>query len=404
VTLTRGNWLLEVLRFVLKEKESGMRKLPIVSVVGARPNFMKMAPLLRELMKYPAFDSRLVHTGQHYDTSMSQVFFRDLKMPSPDFNLLVGSGTHAAQTGEVMKRFEEVCERIKPELVIVAGDVNSTLACSLTAAKLQIPVAHVESGLRSFDRTMPEEINRMVTDLMSDYLFTTEESGNRNLRHEGTAEEKIHFVGNTMIDSLVSCYPYIERPTADSIGHSTNGTPYFLATIHRPSNVDEPAQLLRVIEIFEAASRLAPVVFVTHPRTLERLGTLNHGDKLIDVTRNGHKIERGFIYLMPPLPYLEFLRLMAKSRAVLTDSGGIQEETTFLEIPCLTLRENTERPVTIELGSNEIVGLDSARILTSLEEILLGRRTKNAIKPPLWDGAAAQRIVRVLRRAYGLLG
>jgi UDP-N-acetylglucosamine 2-epimerase (non-hydrolysing) len=300
-----------------------------------------------------------------------------------------------------MKRFEEVCGAIKPDLVIVAGDVNSTLACSLTAAKLQIPVAHIESGLRSFDRTMPEEINRIATDLLSDYLFTTEESGNRNLRREGVAEEKIHFVGNTMIDSLVNCYPYIDRPAAGPLG-SIDRTPYFLATIHRPSNVDQPAQLLRVLDILEAASRLAPVFFVTHPRTRERLQALNRADKLIDFSSNGKKIERGFIYLLPPLPYLEFLRLMARSRALLTDSGGIQEETTFLDIPCLTLRENTERPSTVELGSNEIVGLDAAKIAAALDEIVQGR-WKKGLKPPLWDGAAAQRVVRVLRSAYGLL-
>ena len=378
-----------------------MKKNCILSVVGARPNFMKMAPVLRELSKYPDLDSRLVHTGQHYDESMSRVFFQDLKMPDPDFNLMIGSGSHATQTAEAMKRFEEVCEQIKPDLVIVAGDVNSTVACSLTAAKLQIPVAHIESGLRSFDRAMPEEINRIVTDLLSDFLFTTEESGNRNLRREGIADEKVHFVGNTMIDSLVDCFPYIDRPAADGPLAAINGNPYFLATIHRPSNVDEPAQLLQVLDILESAGGLAPVLFVTHPRTRERLERLERADKVIDLNGGRQKVERGFIYLLPPLPYLEFLRLMAKTRAVLTDSGGIQEETTFLDVPCLTLRENTERPSTVELGTNEIVGLEAARISACLEEIVHGRWKKGR-KPPLWDGAAARRVVRTLRSAYGL--
>jgi UDP-N-acetylglucosamine 2-epimerase (non-hydrolysing) len=373
----------------------------ILSVVGARPNFMKMAPILRELAKCDGFDSRLVHTGQHYDESMSRVFFRDLNMPNPDFNLEVGSGSHAAQTAECMKRFEEVCEQMKPDLVIVAGDVNSTLACSLTATKMQIPVAHVESGLRSFDRTMPEEINRIVTDTVSDFLFTTEESGNRNLRREGIAEEKIHFVGNTMIDSLVDCQRLFCKAPAQGPLAALNGAPYFLATIHRPSNVDDPAQLVRVLEILESASRLAPLFFVTHPRTLQRLQQVKRAEKLVEVTDQVKCIRPGFIYLLPPLPYLDFLRLMSKSTAVLTDSGGIQEETTFLDIPCLTLRENTERPSTVELGSNRIVGLDAETIAACLDEIACGR-WKKRLKPPLWDGAAAQRVVQALCGAYGL--
>ena len=375
----------------------------ILSVVGARPNFMKMAPILRELAKCDGFDSRLVHTGQHYDESMSRVFFRDLNMPNPDFNLEVGSGSHAAQTAECMKRFEEVCEQMKPDLVIVAGDVNSTLACSLTATKMQIPVAHVESGLRSFDRTMPEEINRIVTDTVSDFLFTTEESGNRNLRREGIAEEKIHFVGNTMIDSLVDCQRFFCQAPAEGPLAALNGAPYFLATIHRPSNVDDPVQLLRVLEILESASRLAPLFFVTHPRTLQRLQQVRRAEKLVEVTDKVTCIRPGFIYLLPPLPYLDFLRLMSKSTAVLTDSGGIQEETTFLGIPCLTLRENTERPSTVELGSNRIVALETETIATCLDEITHGR-WKKCLKPPLWDGAAAQRVVQALRGAYDLGG
>jgi UDP-N-acetylglucosamine 2-epimerase (non-hydrolysing) len=378
-----------------------MKKIRILNVVGARPNFMKMAPILRELAKCNCFDSRLVHTGQHYDESMSRVFFRDLNMPNPDFNLAVGSASHAVQTAETMKRFEEACEQAKPDLVIVAGDVNSTLACSLTATKMQIPVAHIESGLRSFDRTMPEEINRIVTDSVSDFLFTTEESGNRNLRREGKAEEKIHFVGNTMIDSLVDCQRlFDEAPVQGSLA-ALNGAAYFLATIHRPSNVDDPAQLLQVLDILESASQLAPLFFVTHPRTLQRLQQVRRTDNLVELNGQPQRIQRGFIYLLPPLPYLDFLRLMSKSTALLTDSGGVQEETTFLGIPCLTLRNNTERPSTVELGSNEIVGLNAERIAGCLTEIS-EHRWKKAVKPPLWDGIAAQRIVRSLGSAYGL--
>lgn len=379
-----------------------MSKYRVVSVVGARPNFMKMAPILRELSKCRHFDSRLVHTGQHYDESMSRVFFHDLKMPDPDFNLNVGSGSHAVQTAETMRRFEEVCEKIKPDLVIVAGDVNSTSACSLTAAKLQIPVAHIESGLRSFDRSMPEEINRLVTDAVSDFLFTTEESGNRNLRREGVSEEKIHFVGNTMIDSLVDCYKLLGETPVQGPLATINGAPYFLATIHRPSNVDGPAQLVRVIKILESASQAAPVFFVTHPRTRERLQAVNGNHRLIDVDGGLQKYHEGCIYLLPPMAYLDFMRLMSKSKAVLTDSGGIQEETTFLGIPCLTLRDNTERPITVELGSNKIVGLDCQRILSCLNNVM-GNHWKHAVTPPLWDGRAAERVVEILRNAYGSL-
>ena len=378
-----------------------MKKLRVVNVVGARPNFMKMAPILRELSRVSKVESRLVHTGQHYDASMSRVFFQDLDMPDPDVNLSVGSGSHAAQTAEVMKRFEEVCETMKPDLVIVAGDVNSTLACSLTAAKLQIPVAHIESGLRSFDRTMPEEINRIVTDSLSDFLFTTEESGNRNLKREGVAEDKIHLVGNTMIDSLVACYQFIDQPASTEPFAALESAPYFLATIHRPSNVDEPAELLKVLDILESAARRAPLLFVSHPRTRERLQRLDRIDRLVDLNTNVGKFQAGFIYLLPPLAYFDFMRLMAKSTAVLTDSGGIQEETTFLGIPCLTMRTNTERPITVEMGSNELVGLDSEKIAGYLDEIIAGR-WKAATKPPLWDGASAQRVVQILATAYGL--
>ena len=376
-----------------------MKRIRILSVVGARPNFMKMAPVLRELSKCPEIDSRLVHTGQHYGESMSRVFFRDLNMPEPDCNLSVGSASHAVQTAETMKRFEEVCARLKPELVIVAGDVNSTLACSLTAAKLQIPIAHIESGLRSFDRTMPEEINRIVTDAVADFLFTTEESGNRNLRREGVSEEKIHFVGNTMIDSLVECQRLLREAQPHGLSATLNGAPYFLATIHRPSNVDDPAQLLQVLEILESVSRLAPVLFVTHPRTWARLKQRNRLEEPVEMYRQGQTIRRSVTYLLPPLPYFEFLHLLSRSKAVLTDSGGIQEETTFLGIPCLTLRNNTERPSTVELGTNQIVGLDCKTILSCL--CCISEDFRPVSIPPLWDGHAAGRIVAVLRTSRG---
>ncbi len=373
-----------------------MNKKRILSVVGARPNFMKIAPVLLQLEKRNGtFDSKLVHTGQHYDQAMSDVFFRELGMKEPDHNLGVGSGSHAVQTAEIMRRFEEVCEREKPDRVVVGGDVNSTLACSLTAAKMLIPVAHVEAGLRSFDRSMPEEINRIVTDSISDLLFTTEMSGNCHLRAEGIPEEKVHLVGNTMIDSLVRFSAQLarngQRPRVRSLA---NGG-FYLATIHRPSNVDDPDQLSRVIDILEAASDRLPVLFVAHPRTRERLRHLGREQRVIEIEGEVGKIRPGLVYLLPPLSYLDFLYAMSRAAAVLTDSGGIQEETTFLRIPCLTLRENTERPITVELGSNEIVGLDQTRILACLDRIAGGRWKETAV-PPLWDGKAAERIVDVL--------
>ena len=376
-----------------------MRKTSVLSVVGARPNFMKMAPILRELLRHSEFASSLVHTGQHYDDAMSRVFFRDLGMQNADFNLNVGSASHAVQTAEIMKRFEETCVKVNPDLVIVAGDVNSTLACSLTAVKLGIPVAHIESGLRSFDRNMPEEINRIVTDSVSDLLFTTEESGNQNLRREGVAADKIHFVGNTMIDSLVHCYGLLEEIPMHGPLAGLNGRSYFLATIHRPSNVDDPAQLSQVLDILESASDLAPLFFVTHPRTSERLRQIKTNGKLAEMNGNSQNIQPGSIYLLPPLPYIDFLRLLSKTKAVLTDSGGIQEESTFLGIPCLTLRENTERPITLDQGSNELVGLDLDKIVFCLQQILTDC-WKTTVTPPLWDGHAAERVVTMLKTKY----
>jgi UDP-N-acetylglucosamine 2-epimerase (non-hydrolysing) len=362
---------------------------------------MKMAPVLRALSKQPAFESLLVHTGQHYDNAMSEVFFQDLDIPKPTFNLNVGSASHAVQTAEIMRRFEEVCCRLQPSLVIVAGDVNSTLACSLTAVKLHIPVVHIESGLRSFDRRMPEEINRLMTDAISDLLFTTEESANRNLRREGIPEEKIHFVGNTMIDSLVHCYPLLHRSKIREPLATLNNTAYFIATIHRPANVDDASSLSEVIDTLTSASQLAPLFFVTHPRTRERLHHLTERQVLVDICDGVDEIRRGLVYLLPPLGYLEFLQLVSKSAAVLTDSGGVQEETTFLGIPCLTLRQSTERPVTVELGTNQIVGLNRQTILSCLDSITAGH-WRMASVPPLWDGRAAERVVDALRNTYRL--
>jgi UDP-N-acetylglucosamine 2-epimerase (non-hydrolysing) len=368
----------------------------VLSVVGARPNFMKMAPLLRALDADEGFRSRLVHTGQHYDEAMSDVFLRQLGMPRPDFSLQVGSGSHAVQTAEAMKRFEAVCLEVEPDVVVVAGDVNSTLACALTAAKLEIPVAHLEAGLRSFDRSMPEEINRIVTDSVADLLFTTEESANRNLAREGVAVEKVRYVGNTMIDSLVRFRDTLAETATPLV---PDARPYFLATVHRPANVDRPEALTQVLAILEAASEVAPVLFVTHPRTLARLRQLERTPRLVETPDSVRDPRPGSIYVLPPTPYLEFIGLMSHSTAVLTDSGGVQEETTFLGVPCLTLRPNTERPSTVELGTNEIVGLDRERILTCLCAIARGA-WKPASVPPLWDGRAAERALAALRAVF----
>ena len=370
-----------------------MRPAVVLSVVGARPNFMKVAPVLRQLARAPGFRSLLVHTGQHYDDAMSGVFLRELAMPAPDYQLEVGSGSHAAQTAVVMQRFEHVCLEARPDLVLVAGDVNSTLACALTAVKLDIPVAHLEAGLRSFDRRMPEEINRIVTDSIAALLFTTEASGNDNLQREGVAPEQVHFVGNTMIDSLVLC----RAALADTA--VPNAPDHVLATVHRPANVDAAERLDQVLDILAAASEWAPVLFVTHPRTLARLRHIATRPSLVVTDAVPAVPQRGRVYLLPPLPYLEFFRLMARSTAVLTDSGGVQEETTYLGVPCLTLRDNTERPSTVALGTNELVGLDAARVRECLDTIA-GGRWKAASVPPLWDGHAAERVVQVLNARF----
>jgi UDP-N-acetylglucosamine 2-epimerase (non-hydrolysing) len=361
----------------------------ILSVVGARPNFMKVAPIVAELRKASGIRATLVHTGQHYDDKLSKVFFDDLGMAPPDVNLNVGSGSHAQQTAAIMAAFEPVLSERRPDLVLVAGDVNSTLACALVAVKLGVPVGHVEAGLRSFDRTMPEEINRLLTDQISDLLFTTEASGGENLRREGIPAHKIHFVGNTMIDTLVAHRP---RAAALNMPARMGVTPggYGLLTLHRPSNVDDRAAFDRLLAGIGAVADDVPILFPIHPRTRPRL---------LNSRRAGDLEQTGRLRLLEPLGYLEFLGLMEHSRVVLTDSGGVQEETTILGVPCLTLRENTERPVTVTSGTNLVVGTDPARISDGWQRVKSGS-LRSAV-PSLWDGRAATRIVDVLRVSLG---
>src|SRR5574343_1046103 len=362
---------------------------PVICVVGARPNFMKMAPILRAFAtNSPTIPTLLVHTGQHYDRDMSDKLFEDLRLPRPDINLEVGSGSHAVQTAEVMRRFEPVLDEHKPSCILVVGDVNSTLACTLVGVKKGIPVVHVEAGLRSYDRAMPEEINRVLTDQVADLLYTTERSAADNLAREGIAGDRIRFVGNVMIDSLLSNRAVARQP-ADTLkvagidpGILDTADGYGVVTMHRPSNVDHPEVLQALLGVLREISASLPLVFALHPRTkgnIERFGL----ESLIDRER---------MIILPPQGYLEMLGLMAGARIVLTDSGGLQEETTALGIPCLTLRENTERPVTLDEGSNVLVGTDPARILEEAAKVLAGQG-KQGRRPALWDGKAAERIV-----------
>lgn len=373
----------------------------IVSVVGARPNFVKIAPILRALRhaggpsQPPAFDSLLVHTEQHYDDEMSAAFFADLDIPKPDFTLGVGSASHAVQTAEIMRRFEPVLLELRPDLVLVVGDVNSTAACALTAAKIGVRVAHVEAGLRSFDRTMPEEINRVVTDAVSDYLFTTEESANHNLLREGHSAEKIFFVGNVMIDSLEACRRLAERSTILHRLGLNEAAGYALVTLHRPGNVDVEERLAGILGALAELAREIPVVLPAHPRTRSRIAEFGIDRYVEEMIGGNRKVSSGRVALLDPLGYVDFLSLMSKARLVLTDSGGIQDETTCLGVPCLTLRENTERPITLTSGTSTLVGNDPARILKEAHRSLAnGRRV--AQRPPLWDGHAADRIATVL--------
>lgn len=362
---------------------------PILCVVGARPNFMKIAPIMAALRaSTQPLPVRLVHTGQHYDADMKDTFFFQLGIPEPDVDLGVGSGTHAQQTAEIIKRFEPVLDTEQPSAVLVVGDVNSTIACALVAAKKDVPVIHVEAGLRSFDRRMPEEINRVLTDQISDLLFTTERSAHDNLAQEGIKSAKIHFVGNVMIDTLRMHLPKAVPPErlferAPDARVFADG--YALLTLHRPSNVDDPWVLTRLIETIRRVADRLPIVFTVHPRTAARLSAAGL-DALLSTPR---------ILRSPPLSYLEMLGLMAKARLVMTDSGGVQEETTALGVPCITLRENTERPITVEQGTNTIAGADPGRIERAVADVLATGGKAGRI-PELWDGQAAYRIKAVL--------
>ena len=358
----------------------------IVNVVGARPNFMKIAPVVKAMCR-AGLPQVLVHTGQHYDERMSHLFFEQLEIPAPDLNLEVGSGSQALQTAEIMRRFEPVAVERRPDLVVVVGDVNSTLACALVAAKLGIAVAHIEAGLRSFDRTMPEEINRVVTDTLSDFLFVSERSGLDNLRREGVADAKVHFVGNVMIDTLLrhrqaaAHSDILRRLGMDS------GAPFALVTLHRPSNVDDPEKLRALLRALGELARDLAVIFPIHPRT--------HKNAL----EAGLEPELARLLITEPLGYLEFLHLMSNAKMVITDSGGIQEETTVLGVPCLTVRENTERPATIECGTNRLVGTDPTAMLAAARQALNGRLPSGRL-PELWDGHAAERIVDILAQQF----
>lgn len=361
---------------------------PVICVVGARPNYMKMAPIVRAFAAHvPAIPVLLVHTGQHYDPDMNDRLFHDLGLPRPDVNLEVGSASHAVQTAEIMRRFEPVVDQHKPGAVLVVGDVNSTIACSLVAVKKNVPVIHVEAGLRSFDRGMPEEINRVLTDQIADLLYTTERSAVDNLAREGIGSERVVFVGNVMIDSLLAnldkAVPPAEvlRRAGANAGALSDERGFGVVTLHRPSNVDHADTLAGLLHTLADASRRLPLVFAMHPRTrrnLEQFGL-------------AHLLGGTNISVLPPQGYLEMLGLMSRARVVLTDSGGIQEETTALKVPCITLRENTERPITVEQGTNTLVGRDGTRMLAVLDEIL-GNGGKAGRSPEFWDGRAAERI------------
>jgi UDP-N-acetylglucosamine 2-epimerase (non-hydrolysing) len=358
--------------------------MKLTAVVGARPNFMKIAPLMTVTEGDPGLEVQLVHTGQHYDSRMSGAFFTDLGIPEPDVNLGVKADSAIAQTAEIMARLEPVLQARRPDMLIVVGDVNSTLAAALVAVKMGVPIAHVEAGLRSFDRTMPEEINRILTDAISDLCFTTEPGAHDNLRREGIAADRIHFVGNVMIDTL---FRFRDRAAATGVLSQLGLTPraYAVLTLHRPSNVDEPAALSRTLDAIASVRQTLPVVFPVHPRTRSRL------EQWPEVGARASGLR-----LVEPLPYLEFVQLMAEAAVVLTDSGGIQEETTALDVPCLTLRTTTERPVTVTHGTNRIVGTSAERVTEAWSEIQRGQWPRGRM-PELWDGKAAERIVRILR-------
>jgi UDP-N-acetylglucosamine 2-epimerase (non-hydrolysing) len=366
--------------------------LKVINVVGARPNFMKVAPIVAAMKRRPrAFQPLVVHTGQHYDAAMSDSFFQDLDLPQPDTHLGVGSGSHAAQTAAVMERFEPVVLQEKPDWVLVVGDVNSTIACALVCVKLGVKVGHVEAGLRSRDRSMPEEINRLLTDQIADLLFTPSQDADENLLAEGIPRERIRFVGNVMIDSLQKNLKTArELCTKEELG--LTGVDYALLTLHRPSNVDLRESFERILSALEVIASKLPIVFPVHPRTRKTIAELGLSAR-VDSIQN--------LRMVDPLGYLDFLNLSSSARLVLTDSGGIQEETTALGIPCLTLRENTERPITVEMGTNVIVGTDTAKIVTAATAALNGSAKKAARQPPLWDGRTSERILDALEE-FGL--
>ena len=355
-------------------------------MVGARPNFMKAAPVHKAFKKYSdTIEHLLCHTGQHYDEKMSKIFFEELELPQPDFYLSVGSGSHAEQTAKIMIEFEKVMLHEKPDLVLVYGDINSTVACSLVASKLRIKIAHIEAGLRSFDRTMPEEINRLVTDVLADYLFVTEKSGMENLVREGISKEKLFFVGNVMIDSLVHYLPRTNTSAVFStLGVQKNN--YVLVTLHRPSNVDSKENLKEILTMLNTLSQQSPIIFPVHPRTR----------KNIESNGLNTMIEENII-VTEPFGYIDFLALIKNARLIVTDSGGIQEESTFLNVQCLTARENTERPVTVTVGTNRLLGTDWSIIRDVALDTLNGNNKNGAI-PELWDGNSAQRIVDILEK------
>ena len=371
-----------------------MTRPSLFLVGGARPNFMKVAPGYHALMRAGRFAVTLVHTGQHYDQALSDTFFREFDLPEPDIMLGVGSGTHGLQTARVLERFDQSLIEHAPDMVIVVGDVNSTAACALASAKMVYPdgrrpkLAHVEAGLRSFDRTMPEEINRLVTDALADYLFTSEPSGATNLLHEGVPKEKIFFVGNVMIDTL---RVHVDRAVALKVWERFGLAPssYGVVTLHRPVNVDDPAALAAMVDTLSQASERLPLVFPVHPRTLARLRAMDAGGM-----RWGNRI-----HMVEPLGYRDFLSIMSRARIVLTDSGGVQEETTALGIPCLTMRTSTERPVTVEQGTNQLVGPVRENVLAALDGIMAGATKAGAI-PDLWDGHAAERIAAALSQQF----
>lgn len=360
-----------------------MRK--IISIVGTRPNFIKIASLMNEFKVEPNIDIILVHTGQHYDEKMSDLFFRQMEIPRPDLNLGCGGGSHAQQTANIMMAFEPVVLEHKPDAVLVVGDVNSTIACGLVSVKLGVKLIHVEAGLRSGDRSMPEEINRILTDSISDILFCTEQSGVDNLHHEGIYREKVHLVGNVMIDTL---FNFREKADVSKVLDELRMEPkkYAVITLHRPSNVDDRSTLLNIFKSLQVIQEDIPVIFPIHPRT--RKNIIEFGlEKQSKIMKN--------LLLIEPLGYLDFLKLMSSAQLVLTDSGGIQEETTILKVPCLTLRMNTERPITIEMGTNRLVGTDPEKIIAAYSSILKDRFAESKI-PPLWDGKAAKRIIKIL--------